>query len=164
MIQEKDLKKVEYNQDTGEIFNYVGPLKTKKKYAIGGKMGYIGSLEKLLSILTNKELQLILKIFREDCNENNLLNKKFKDVTPSFDTSRRSKYKKKLISNMIIQEHRGRIMLNPFIFKPTSIKHNYQYLTQGLWKYLFEDKDDVEDEVKFHEDDVFGLPDVLRLK
>ncbi len=164
MVQDDELNKAEYNQNTGEILNYKDEPKTPKQYAIGGKMGYVGNLERLLDVFTNNEMKIILNMFREHCDENNLLVSKFKDITPKMDPSRRSKFKRKLIENMIIQEHQNRIMMNPYIFRPTSTKHNYQHLTQRLWKYLFVDKDTGSDEVRFHEDDVFGLPDILKVK
>ena len=160
MIPKEDL---EYNTRTG-MFNTQDRKKTAKKFQIGGKMGYIGSINKLLDLLTKNELKLILKWFSEDTSPTNLLEKSFTKLTPEMDRFARSKFKRKLINNLIIAEHKNRIMLNPYIFAPTSTSHNYSHLTQGLWKYLFEDKDTTNDEIIFHEDDVFGLPDILTTK
>ena len=156
MIQENELNELEYNQDNG-VFNTQDIKKTPKKWVIGGKMGYIGSIDKLLDLLSKKEMKFILDWFANHSNGNNLLTSTFTKLTSNMNRSSRSRFKKKLSDNMIIQEYRGQIMLNPFIFKPTSTSHNYAHLTQQLWKYLFMDKDTGSDEVRFHEDDVYGL-------
>ncbi len=160
MIQDNSLI---YNKKTG-LFNIKDLPKTPKKHSIGGKMGYIGSINVLLDLLTKNEFKMLLSWFSDNCDGNNLLTSSFKDLTPKMHKVNRSKFKKKLIENNIIHEYRNRIMLNPYIFKPTSTKHNYAYLTQRLWTYLFENKDNVTDEIIFHEDDVFGLPPILKIK
>ena len=159
MIQDEDL---EYDNRTG-LFNQQEAKKTKKKYTIGGKMGYIGSITKLLDILSKNEMKLVLDWFAHNCDGNNLLTDTFAKLTPDIHKVTRSKLKKKLIEHKIINEYRNRIMLNPYIFKPTSTKHNYPHLTQKLWRYLFENKDTGSDEVRFHEDDVYGIPPILKI-
>jgi hypothetical protein len=170
MIQDNNLDNVEdnnevkYNLNTG-VFDTQDIKRTKKKYTIGGKMGYIGSISKLLDILSKKEMKMIIEMFQNHTDGNNLLTSLFADLTSEMDKSTRSRFKKKLIDKLIMSpEYRGRYMLNPYIFKPTSTKHNYQHLTQKLWTFLFVNKDKLNDEVVFHEDDVYGLPDILQLK
>jgi len=156
---------LEYDKDSG-LFKEAHDEKTKyeKKFAKGGKMGYVRHFETLLDILTKRELKLVLEMFREYTDEFNLLTSSFRDITKDMDRFARSKFKRKLIDLFIIQEHRGRIMLNPHIFRPTTTKYNGIYRTQGLWTYLFENKDNYTEEIIFHEDDVFGIPDVLKDK
>jgi hypothetical protein len=160
MIADDNLDDIDYDPKTGQ-FSSNEPSKTHKKYARIGKMGYVGSINMLLDILSKSELKMLLDWFSNYTDENNLLTSSFRDLTTNMDRSRRSKFKHKLIDNGIIAEHRKRLMLNPYIFKPMSTKHNYQYLTQRLWTYLFVDKDNATDEVIFHEDDVYGLPDII---
>ena len=156
MIQEQDLEEPKYDTKTGQ-FNTEDKKKTPKKFVIGGKMGYIQSINTLLNLLSKNEIQLLLEWFSNNTNGNNLLTSSFAELTVGMDKSSRSRLKAKLINNDIIQEHRKRLMLNPFIFKPTSTLHNYPHLTQKLWEYLFHNKDIGSDEVRFHEDDVYGF-------
>lgn len=167
-IQKKDLRifKVSENEieiintQTGKIISYdIDKLRTPYKYKRRGRMLYCNTFKLVLDKLTNTEAKLIMSIANEYIDLNNIMTVSFSKATPKFDASRRSKFKKKLLENQIIEKIDNKIILNPYVFIPSGDKniHNSIYLTQHIWDYLFIDKDkEYDDEVVSHVYTVFG--------
>jgi hypothetical protein len=146
------------NLITGEVVD-LGLKSANTKFIQRGHKMYNYGLEYMLDRFTNTEIKHILSIFDTSfIDYNNLIFVKFSKIFEHMDSSHRSKLKRKLIDNMVIQEHNKKIMLNPYIFVPRGDKNvlNSQHLTQKVWKYLFEDATIGTDEVVRHVEHMFG--------
>ena len=112
----------------------------------------------LLDILTKEDLRILLKVIVECTTEYNILIGPFHALTPGMSKAARSRYKRKLIEGKILAEHNNKLMLNPFVFNSRGDKNiqNCIYLTQRVWKYLFEDMNSTDEQVIIHSEHMFG--------
>ena len=146
------------NLNSGEVFPTDLKLANTKFLQRGHKM-YNQGIDYLLDRFTNTEIKLAISIFDSKyIDYHNLLICKFSQILPNMDPSHRSKLKRKLINNQVLQEHNKKLMLNPYIFIPRGDKNivNSQNLTQRVWKYLFEDMNTGTEEVIAHAEHMFG--------
>ena len=146
------------NLETGEVFDTNIRLNDDKFIARGYKM-YNDGVIRLFTALTKTEAIKAIELFDEKTVDRfNVLVGKFSDYTSEMHKTDRSKFKKKLIDNEIIQEFNKKIMLNPYIFIPKGDKNlkNSNYLTQRVWNYLFLDCDGKSEEIEKHAKRMFG--------
>ena len=146
------------NLETGEVFDTNIRLNDDKFMARGYKM-YNDGVIRLFTALTKTEAIKAIELFDEKTVDRfNILVGKFSDYTSEMHKTDRSKFKKKLIDNEIIQEFNKKIMLNPYIFIPKGDKNlkNSNYLTQRVWNYLFLDCDGKSEEIERHAKLMFG--------
>ena len=144
--------------NTGETVDLTGTLPNTKFAQRGHKM-YNYGIVYMLDKFTNTEIKRTISLFAtEYIDYNNILTCKISKPLADMDPSHRSKLKRKLIDHKVIQEYNGKVMVNPYIFVPRGDKniHNSQYLTQRVWKYLFEDANIGSDEVIKHAELLFG--------
>lgn len=146
------------NLETGEVFDTNIRLNDDKFMARGYKM-YNDGVIRLFTAFTKTEAIKAIELFDEKTVDRfNILVGKFSDYTSEMHKTDRSKFKKKLIDNEIIQEFNKKIMLNPYIFIPKGDKNlkNSNYLTQRVWNYLFLDCNSKSEEIEKHAELMFG--------
>lgn len=154
------------NLETGETLETNVKL-SNNKFKQRGHTMYNYGIDYMLDRFTNSEIKKAISMFdTKFVDYNNILTVKFSQILPYMDSSDRSKLKKKLIENMVIQEHNKLIMLNPYIFIPRGDKNiqNSQYLTQRVWKYLFEDCNIGSDDVVRHAEHMFGSDVQIKIR
>ena len=120
---------------------------------------YQTGVEYLIKNLNKKELLTTLALFSADTIDKfNLLVGPFNKLTPNLDPATRSRLKRKLIELNVLGECNKKLMLNPFTFIPKGTKdiRNCNWLTQRVWKYLFEDADNTSEEIIEHSELIFG--------
>ena len=156
------------NLNQGEVHE------TKLELAVGGdnrfmtqgQKLYVTGIITLLDTLQPNEIKRITNMHSITAvvGKCNLFSMSFKEATPDMNPSTRSKFKRKLLDNMIIHEFgKGQIMLNPYIFLPRKDKNirNSQYMTQRLWKYTVEDQDNYIEGLDNFQDEI--LPNTRKL-
>lgn len=144
--------------ETGETKALNGVMPNTKFLQRGHKMYNTGVLG-LVEIFTKEELKRTILLFDSNIvSYDNILMKPFLELCSDMSKAARSRFKRKLIDNHVLQECNGKLMLNPFIFVPRGDKNipNSQHLTQRVWKYLFEDANVGSDEVINHAERLFG--------
>lgn len=144
--------------NTGETLELTGVMPSTKFTQRGYKM-YNKGVVHLIDVFTREEMKRTILLFSKDnIDYNNILIKSFLDITNDMSKAARSRFKRKLIDNQVIQEFNNKLMVNPYIFVPRGDKniHNSQHLTQRVWKYLFEDANIGSDEVIKHAELLFG--------
>lgn len=147
-----------FSLDTGEIGEIKGRLPDNKFIARGHKL-YSNRLLDMVEFLTKDEMKQTISLFdNEHIDCNNICTDSFLRITKDMSKEARSRLKRKLIDNMILQEYMGKIMLNPYIFIPRGDLNvrNSKHLTQRVWRWLFQDKDAVSDEIAKHTERLFG--------
>ena len=115
------------------------------RFSVRGSKMYVKAFEDVVDVLSKSELKMLLRIMddTDSINRFNVIVVPFDKVTPDIDRTKRSKFKRKLLDNGIMQEYKGKLIISPFILLPRGSKdvRNSQYLTQRAWVYLFVDKD-----------------------
>ncbi len=147
-----------FNQETGEIGNVSAKLPDSKYTKKGHKMYNYGFREVVKNFTKDEAIRIIDFFDNKLVDYHNLLMPSFLELTKSMDSATRSRFKRKLIDNMVIQEYNKRLMLNPYIFLPRGDANirNSRYLTQKVWEWLFMDKDTVSEEIMQHAEHMFG--------
>ena len=144
--------------NTGETVELTGVMPSTKFTQRGYKMYNTGVIH-LIELFTREEMKRTILLFSKDnIDYNNILIKPFLSITKDMSKAARSRFKKKLIENHVLVEYNNKSMVNPYIFVPRGDKniHNSQYLTQRVWKYLFEDANIGSEEVIKHAELLFG--------
>jgi len=144
----------------GEALNITGNMPNTKFLQRGYKM-YNNGVIALIDILTKEEIKRTINLFDSKyIDYNNIFNRSFLKLTLDMSKAARSRYKRKLLTNSIMQEYHNKLMLNPYIFIPRGDKNisNSQHLTQRVWKYLFEDMNTYSEIIEEHATHLFGAP------
>jgi hypothetical protein len=136
----------------------LGKLPDTKFIRKGDKM-YSTGIGLLLDNLSTTEIKRVLALCdKKHMNYYNIITSKFNEVFADMDKSHRSRFKRKLLDTMILQEYNKRLMFNPYIFIPRPDRniHNSQHLTQRVWTWMFTDKDAATDDIIKHAEHMFG--------
>ena len=146
------------NLESGEVFNTDLKLHNTR-FGIKGHKMYNNGVLMLIDVLTKSEMSQTINLFEaKSVDYHNLLLLPFHKLTSGMSKAARSRYKRKLIDNDVIAICGKRVMLNPFIFIPRGDKNikNSIYLTQRVWKYMFEDANSAGEDVTAHAEHMFG--------
>ena len=130
------------NEDKTIVYQYD---KTSRFAQKGARM-YHKRFRDVLEGLSKKEALMLIDLvdMSDKMTAGNVLKvKRLSELFPDVDRAVLSRFKKKLYDLGVLDDYRGRFMLNPFLFKPRNDKNirNFQYLVQQAWLYLFVDKD-----------------------
>lgn len=129
------------NLETGELLSTDYKFGDDKHIQRGYKM-YNSGVEYLIINLSKQELLTTIRLYdKTSVDKFNILTKPFNKLTPELSTVARSKLKRKLLDLGVLGEVNKKLMLNPYTFIPKGTKdiRNCNWLTQRVWKYLFED-------------------------
>jgi len=147
--------------NSGEAVNLSGNMPNTRFLQRGYKM-YNNGVIALIDVLTKDEIKRTVNLFNSNfIDYNNIFSKPFLKLTSDMSKAARSRYKRKLLTNSIMQEYHNKLMLNPYIFIPRGDKNipNSQHLTQRVWKYLFDDINTYSENIEEHATHLFGAPE-----
>lgn len=147
-----------FDQNTGEIGAISGKLPDSKHPVRGHKMYNYGFREVIKNFTRDETIRIIDFFDNKLVDYHNILMPSFLELTKGMPVATRSRFRAKLIDNMVLQEYNKRLMLNPYIFLPRGDANirNSRHLTQRVWRWLFTDKDAATDAIIQHAEHMFG--------